>query len=180
MRSACVTNGGRDERRHALDSSFIAAAAVVFSALQPSASPPGDWNPCRQSDHRLELWAGQRRIRSYTVAIGMGGLGPKQFEGDMTTPVGTYDPRSSARSLPPLLNVSYPNHEDRRRFDELKRSGAVPKGRGIDSTASTAWATEPGRAQGVDWTAGCIAVDDAEIDKIARLVTNGTRLVIQD
>jgi murein L,D-transpeptidase YafK len=137
-----------------------------------------------KSDHRLELLAGAEVVRSYRVALGSGGAGPKRFEGDRTTPVGTY--RVSGR-IPGLfrrfLVVSYPNEEDRARFADLKRRGEVPLGRGVGHGIGIHGVGRPG-LDGVhkesDWTLGCVALDDAEIDEVASLVRDGTRIVITD
>jgi murein L,D-transpeptidase YafK len=137
-----------------------------------------------KSDHKLELWAGKKLLKTYKVAVGAGGLGGKQYEGDMKTPVGTYT--IFARQTAPFhrfLNVSYPNAEDKKRFAELAKKGEVPKGRGIGGEIGVHGVGTKalnGIHKKTDWTAGCIALDDAEIDEVAKLVPNGTKLVVTD
>ena len=137
-----------------------------------------------KSDHRLELVAGGEVVKSYRVAIGSGGAGPKRFEGDATTPVGTYRVTGRFKGLfHQFMVVSYPNEEDRRRYAELKASGEVPPGRGVGHSIGIHGVGQKD-AQGVhkerDWTLGCIALDDAEIDEVSRLVKDNTRIVITD
>jgi murein L,D-transpeptidase YafK len=129
-----------------------------------------------KSDHRLELRAGAALVKSYKVAIGPGGAGPKRWQWDMTTPVGSY--RLTGRfkgSFHQFLGVSYPNKEDLQRFAELKAQGVVPPGRTVGDSIGI-----HGGGSDSDWTAGCIAVQDEEIDEISSLVRDGTRIVITD
>jgi murein L,D-transpeptidase YafK len=137
-----------------------------------------------KSDHKLTLVAGDHVVKSYRVAIGSGGMGPKRFEGDKTTPVGTYHVKSRIPGLfHRFLEVSYPNDEDRARYAELKKRGEVPPGRsvgfgiGIHGVGDPAW---QGKHKETDWTHGCIALDDDEIDEVARLVKDGTKIIITD
>jgi murein L,D-transpeptidase YafK len=138
-----------------------------------------------KSEHRLELVAqGGRVIKTYKVALGSGGAGPKRFEGDKVTPVGTYHVKGRFKGLfHQFLNVTYPNDEDRARFADLKRKGEVPAGRtvgfgiGIHGVGQRDWNNVHKQS---DWTHGCIALDDAEIDELSRLVPDDTTLVITD
>lgn len=137
-----------------------------------------------KSDHTLKLVAGTDVVKTYKVAIGSGGMGPKRFEGDMTTPVGTYKVAGRWKGLfHQFLNVSYPNDEDKKRYAALKAKGVVPAGAGvgfgigIHGTGNKAW---NGVHKLSDWTAGCIALDDAEIDEVSKLVKEGTKIVITD
>ncbi|MGK4003189.1 L,D-transpeptidase family protein [Sorangium sp. So ce1036] len=137
-----------------------------------------------KSDHTLELVAGDEILKTYRVAIGPGGPGPKRYEGDRRTPVGTY--RVAGRfkgQFHRFLLVSYPNEEDRRRFAALKRLGEVPPGRGIGHSIGihgVGGRQSAGVHKESDWTLGCVALDDDEIDEIARLTPDGTRIVITD
>jgi murein L,D-transpeptidase YafK len=137
-----------------------------------------------KSDHRLELVAGDRVVKRYRVALGSGGAGPKRFEGDKTTPVGTYRITSRFKGLfHQFLNVSYPNDDDRTRFAALKKEGEVPLGRGVGHSIGIhgVGASElSGVHKESDWTHGCIALDDAEIDELGRLVKDDTPVVITD
>ena len=137
-----------------------------------------------KSDHTLKLLAGSDVIKTYKVAIGSGGMGNKNYEGDKTTPVGTYRMTSRFKGLyRQFLNVSYPNEEDKKRFAALKARGGVPAGRGVGSAigihgvGNKAWNKVHKLA---DWTHGCIALDDDEIDEIVRRVKDGTKVVITD
>lgn len=134
--------------------------------------------------HRLDLVADGQVVQSYRVALGPGGPGPKRMEGDRVTPVGTYRIVGRIKGLyHQFLTVSYPNDEDRARYADLRRRGLVPpgvgvgNGIGIHGTGHKDW---NGAHKDSDWTLGCIALDDAEIDEIAGKVKDGTKVVITD
>jgi len=161
--------------------------AAASSGARPVASPVApvvDEIRIDKSDHALALYAAGKPVRVYTIAIGSGGAGPKQMEGDMVTPVGTYRVAGRFKGLfHQFLTVSYPNDEDRRRFAERKERGLVPPGVtvgfgiGIHGVGRKEW---NGVHKKSDWTAGCVALDDDEIDEIAALVRDGTKIVITD
>ena len=126
----------------------------------------------------MELLAGGKVIRTYKVALGQGGLAPKEREGDARTPEGHYfvDSRNAASQYHKALHVSYPNPDDRKRAAKLgvAPGGAVmihglPNGKG--------WIGAGHRLY--DWTLGCVAVTDQEIDEIWNLVPVGTPVEIR-
>jgi murein L,D-transpeptidase YafK len=134
--------------------------------------------------HQLDLVSGGEVVKTYRVALGPGGAGPKRMEGDKVTPVGTYRIVGRIKGLyHQFLTVSYPNDEDRRRHADLRQRGLVPPGVGVGSgigihgTGHKDW---NGVHKESDWTLGCIALDDAEIDEVASRVKDGTPVVIRD
>ncbi|HVY46751.1 MAG TPA: L,D-transpeptidase family protein [Minicystis sp.] len=133
--------------------------------------------------HTLELVAaGGEVAKTYRVALGPGGAGPKRMEGDRVTPVGRYHVSGRIKGLfHEFLIVSYPNADDVRRYAAAKRRGEIPKGRGVGNGIGIhgVGGPAPGHKDS-DWTNGCIALDDAEIDEVARLVPDGTPIVITD
>jgi hypothetical protein len=69
------------------------------------------------------------------------------------------------------------------RFAERKRRGEVPAGRGIGHSIGihgVGGSQYAGTHKQNDWTLGCIALDDDEIDEVARLSPDGTKIVITD
>jgi len=135
--------------------------------------------------HRLHLLAGETVVKSYSVALGYGGAGPKLREGDGVTPIGTYKITGRLPTSPwhLLLGVSYPNYEDVKRFARLKAAGEVPHdaniGFGIALHGRRSDMAD-GQHKKSDWTLGCIAVDNHEIEEISRLVKTGTTITIVD
>ncbi len=129
-------------------------------------------------DHVMELLAGGKVIRTYKVALGQGGLAPKQREGDARTPEGHYviDARYEHSAYHKALHVSYPNAEDRKHSAKL----GVPPGGAIMIHGLPNGKTWVGAKHRLyDWTLGCIAVTDQEIDEIWTLVAVGTPVEIR-
>jgi len=161
---------------------LTAALLAVFAlAAPPAPQPPlqkADSILILKRDHVMQLLAGGKIIRTYKVALGSGGLEPKEREGDARTPEGHYiiDARYAQSHYHKALHVSYPNTEDRARAAKLGVSpgGAImihglPNGKGWVGAAHRLY----------DWTLGCIAVTDEEIDEIWNLVPVGTPVEIR-
>lgn len=158
-------------------SSIVAATPPPPTATH-AAAQRADSILILKKDHVLELLAGGRVIRTYKVALGSGGLARKDRQGDGRTPEGHYiiDSRNEHSAYHKALHVSYPNGEDRRRAASLGVSPGgdimihgLPNGKG--------WIGAAHRT--VDWTLGCIAVTDAEIDEIWNMVPAGTPVEIR-
>ncbi len=126
----------------------------------------------------LKLYSDGRLLKTYKIALGPNANGPKEREGDGRTPEGRYviDSRKKDSGFHRALHLSYPNDEDRRRARRLGVSpgGAImihglPNGMGAIGRAHVAR----------DWTQGCIAVTNEEIEELWRVVPNGTRVEIK-
>ncbi len=139
--------------------------------------------------HTMTLFArrddGEATLATYRVAIGPGGAGEKLREGDSVTPVGHYHivfKKPSAYRVFMLLD--YPNADDRARFAKLKASGALPKAARIGGDVGIHGAPPQPEWKTIhkdyDWTLGCVAVDDEEIESIAKIVPEGTPVDIRD
>jgi murein L,D-transpeptidase YafK len=151
---------------------------AVLTTLRPAAAPKADSVLILKKDHLLELLAGGKVIRTYKVALGQGGLAPKQQEGDARTPEGRYtiDAHNANSHYHRALHVSYPNAEDRKRAAKL----GVPPGGAImihGLPNGMGWVGAAHRLY--DWTLGCSAVTDDEIDEIWELVPVGTPVEIR-
>jgi murein L,D-transpeptidase YafK len=131
-----------------------------------------------KKDHVLELLKGGKVIRTYKVALGRGGLAPKEREGDGRTPEGHYiiDSRNAESHYHKALHISYPNAEDSKRAAKL---GVAPGGaimiHGLPN--GMGWLGAAHRLY--DWTLGCIAVTDQEIDEIWDMAPTGTPVEIR-
>ena len=131
-----------------------------------------------KSARRLSIFRDGSQIKTYRIALGRNPLGPKQEEGDMKTPEGIYkiDGRNPQSSFHLALHISYPSDEDDKRaaahgvsagFDIMIHG--IQNGRG--------WIGAFHRWK--DWTAGCIAVTDEEIEELWRVTPDGTRIEIR-
>ena len=131
-----------------------------------------------KSTRTLTLLANGRVIRSYKVALGGAPLGAKQQQGDHKTPEGFYvlDRRNPKSRFYKSIHISYPNEQERQ---NAARLGVDPGGdimvHGLPN--GFGWLGVTHRA--MDWTDGCIAVTDKEIDEIWDLVRDGTPIEIR-
>jgi murein L,D-transpeptidase YafK len=152
-----------------------------FAAQQPpspAAMQKADSILILKKDHVLELLSRGKVIRTYKVALGQGGLAPKQREGDARTPEGHYviDTRNEASHYHRALHVCYPNAEDRKR---AATAGVAPGGAIMIHGLPNGMEKIGAAHRLYDWTLGCIAVTDDEIDEIWKLVAVGTPVEIR-
>jgi len=127
---------------------------------------------------RLTLMAGRQRLKTYRVALGGAPVGSKEQEGDQRTPEGSYliDHHKPDSAFHLALHISYPNPADLARANErgVAPGGDImihglPNGRG--------WIGKWHRLH--DWTSGCIALTDPQIEEIFRAVPDGTPIEIR-
>ncbi|KIC20571.1 L,D-transpeptidase family protein [Leisingera sp. ANG-Vp] len=127
---------------------------------------------------KLYLLHNDEILREYEVELGFAPLGHKQFEGDGKTPEGTYliDRRNPNSSYHLSVGISYPNGQDRA---HARAQGKRPGGE-IFIHGQPNNTKERKRAARVDdWTAGCIAVTNEEIEEIYAMVQNGTTIALR-
>lgn len=158
------------------------AVALSFATVSAS-SAPAVWPPpmapaseqidairVDKSERKMELLRGGKVVRRYRVVLGDAPLGHKRQQGDERTPEGRYTItfRNGASRYHLSLRVSYPNAAD----------AAWAKAHGVDPGGDIMihGGTPPGYAR--DWTDGCIAVTNVEIEEIWRLVPVGTPITI--
>lgn len=127
---------------------------------------------------QLVVVKGDDEIASYAVDLGLGGIDSKTRAGDAFTPEGRYkvtEERNIGQTrYHRALMLDYPNAEDQARFKALQRSGAVAKNVRIGSNIEIHG--EGGREQ--DWTQGCVALRNADMDTLVGLVGVGTKVTI--
>jgi murein L,D-transpeptidase YafK len=115
--------------------------------------------------------------RSYRIALGRSPVGAKARQGDGRTPEGDYviDSRNAKSRFHRALHISYPGPPDRTRAATL----GIDPGGDIMIHGLPRWATLLGRAHRLlDWTEGCIALTNEEIDELWDLVPDGTPIRI--
>lgn len=138
--------------------------------------PPVTQVVVNKSDRQMHFISGQSVLKSYNIHLGNQPIGEKQFEGDGKTPEGLYfidrfNPRSAYHLS---VGINYPSPQDSARAMAVGRKPGGDifiHGRGPDGTK----AKRDGKA---DWTAGCIAVDDTEIEEIYAMLATGTQISI--
>jgi murein L,D-transpeptidase YafK len=131
-----------------------------------------------KSERKLTLYRGGRPLKSYQVALGGAPEGDKRCQGDQRTPEGTYrinlKNRTSQYHL--SLRISYPDATDRA---EARRLGCSPGGDIFIHGLAKKFAYLGSLHRASDWTLGCIAVTNAEIEEIWAAVDVGTVVEIR-
>lgn len=121
-----------------------------------------------KADRKMFLISGDKVVKEYKIGLGGNPVGKKRFEGDGKTPEGLYFiDRQNPRSAYHLsVGLSYPNPQD--------RAYAESQGRKPGGDIFIHGRAGKDKGRGTDWTAGCIAVTDREIEDIYKMVAVGT------
>ena len=131
----------------------------------------------KKRERTLTLLNHGKVIKTYKVALGGNPEGPKTQQGDHRTPEGLYtlDRRNQHSQFYRSIHLSYPNAQDSSRAHKL---GVSPGGdimlHGLPN--GYGWIGSGHRSR--DWTDGCIAVTNEEMDEIWRAVPDGTPIEI--
>jgi L,D-peptidoglycan transpeptidase YkuD (ErfK/YbiS/YcfS/YnhG family) len=122
---------------------------------------------------RLSLLSKGEVIKTYRIALGGNPVGPKERQGDNKTPEGAYtiDSRNGNSGFHLSLHISYPNAQDKKRAREL---GVSPGGNIMIHGIKNGFAPVGASHAETDWTEGCIAVTNQEMEEIYKFVPNGT------
>jgi murein L,D-transpeptidase YafK len=164
----------------------ILIAALAFTCCLPvwsktvrAAGPPqADRIVIVKSERTMTLFRKGQVLKTYKVALGYAPVGPKMRRGDYKTPEGLYtiDSRNPGSHYHLALHISYPNAADRERAKKARVDPGdaimihgLPEGEG--------WLGALHRK--VDWTWGCVAVTDHEIEEIWSMVPLGTVVEIK-
>jgi murein L,D-transpeptidase YafK len=126
----------------------------------------------------MYLRSGETTIKTYSIALGKEPVGHKEFEGDHKTPEGEYliNDKTEKSDYYKNLGISYPNQNDIDHAQNLQKlPGGMIKIHGFKHDFEGD--QEEGKKK--DWTAGCIAVTNAEMDEIYSLVEINTPIFIQ-
>ena len=131
-----------------------------------------------KSKRRLHVYSNGELIKTYKISIGRNPKSDKEFEGDKRTPEGLYfiNDKNPKSGYYKNLGISYPNKQDIEYASKIgKKSGGQIKIHGLKN--GLAWI---GRIHLLmDWTAGCIALTNKEIDELYYTVKIGTTIEIK-
>jgi len=161
----------------------IASLAVLLTfANRVDASLPPDAIADRvvidKSARTLTLYRTGRELATYPVSLGRAPIGPKESEGDRRTPEGTYviDEHRSESRFHRALHISYPRPDQ----IEAARAQGIDPGSAIMIHGLRNGLGFLGKMHRIaDWTAGCIAVTNPEMDAIFDAVPDGTPIEIR-
>lgn len=171
---------------------FVLGLVVLWLTAAPSAHLPARPKPAtrvliKKEAHTLTVFAGDEALVTYRVAIGPGGPGYKKQEGDKITPVGRFHVIAHQPSkYRTFLRLDYPTAADRARFADLKARGELPSDAtiggdiGIHGPPLAVPGPLKSTLKEMDWTLGCIALNDDEIQELAAAVKDGTVVDIED
>jgi murein L,D-transpeptidase YafK len=131
-----------------------------------------------KAERRMELLSRDVVLRRYFIALGANPVGHKSREGDERTPEGHYvlnwrNPRSASYKS---IHVSYPDEADK---EAARKAGVSPGGMIMIHGQPNGFGWAAWVIQWFDWTDGCIAVTNAEMDEIWEMVDNGTPIEIR-
>jgi len=131
-----------------------------------------------KSRRQLLAYAAGKLIKIYSVSLGRDPVGTKVYEGDDKTPEGSYtiNDKNPNSSFHKSLGISYPNQQDLAKAKQLgKAAGGDIKIHGLRNDQGYI-----GRFQRwKDWTTGCIALTNEEIDDLYKHTAVGTPIVIE-
>ena len=126
----------------------------------------------------MQLMLNDEVIRTYRIALGKNPVGPKKKAGDCRTPEGLYiiDRHNNVSAFYKSLHISYPNTKD---LDSARHDGHPTGGnilihglpKGFEDLGDIHFRR--------NWTKGCIAVSNQEMDEIWQLVPDGTPIEIK-
>lgn len=127
---------------------------------------------------QVHIYRGGRAVGSFPAELGANGLRRKEHSGDRATPEGRYRVTQrknghSTRYYKALL-INYPNDEDRMRFALGKVRGSIPSRVGIGNLIEI----HGEGGQGHDWTDGCIALANSDMDRVFAAANEGTPVTI--
>jgi murein L,D-transpeptidase YafK len=159
----------------ALTGGFLLGACATTPPTSPfvASRARADHVVVYKSARSMHLLQGGRAITSYRVALGFEPEGHKQRDSDGRTPEGVYwiDRRNPRSAFFLSIGLSYPNAQDVAR---ARAMGVMPGG-----NIFIHGEPNDGRyARGTDWTAGCIAISNAEMEEVWALVPTGTQITV--
>jgi len=131
-----------------------------------------------KSKRKMLVYSEGKLLKTYKIALGRNPIGHKEFEGDFKTPEGIYEinAKNPNSGYHKNLGVSYPNEKDIAHAKSLGKSpGGHIKIHGIRNGSGFISKFQRWK----DWTAGCIALTNEEVDELYEVVKIGTKIEIK-
>jgi len=125
-------------------------------------------------ERKLTVYKGGAAYKAYEVGLGFNGLSDKLHAGDNATPEGEYRviKKVSPSRFGKALLINYPNEEDIKKFNEAKKKGYLTPASRIGGLIEIHGGGKDGLTQ------GCVALDDAEMEELFRMIPIGTPVTI--
>ena len=162
--------------RFAVKSAWLGAALSLWG--QALAAESADEILIDKSDRRLFVMHEGKAIATYRIRLGQSPVGDKMQQGDSRTPEGRYviDRRNAGSQYHLSLGLSYPDAADRA---EARAMGVLPGGDIFIHGLPNGWTGFYVLHLLFDWTDGCIAISNADIDALWTISPVGTTVLIQ-
>jgi|HubBroStandDraft_1064217.scaffolds.fasta_scaffold00024_88 hypothetical protein len=162
---------------------FTLAISLTFGSMASQSVPrtvlpPSDRVVVLKRERKLELFSQGKVIKTYRIALGGDPIGPKTRQGDHKTPEGVYvlDFRNAHSRFYRAIHISYPNEHDRA---VARQKGVSPGGDVFVHGLPNGFGAIGAAHRLKEWTDGCIAVTDEEMDEIWKTVSDGTKIEIR-
>ena len=158
--------------------------ALVLLAIAATASA-GDRAPAlgdrvviEKAKRTLTVYSGARRLARFYVALGKDPVGRKLCQGDNRTPEGLYyvSGRKEKSDFHRALRLSYPSEAD---LDRAREAGCEPGGDIMIHGLKEDWGIANKLHRRTDWTRGCVAVTNEEIEELWALLPDGVAVEIR-
>ncbi|KAA0693235.1 hypothetical protein DT594_15285 [Halopseudomonas laoshanensis] len=156
---------------------YILGLAMLLAILPAQAAPTIDKVLVHKAERRLEVISAGQVIKQYRISLGRQPLGHKQQQGDQRTPEGIYsiDWRHESPQFNLSLHLDYPNLKDR---TAAYKQGVDPGGMIMIHGTPIDEEYPEWFFKGLDWTNGCIALNNADMRALWELVPDGTLVEI--
>lgn len=152
---------------------------LAFILLLPSiAYSAVDLVKVDKSERKMYLIENGATLKEYSISLGGNPQGHKEQEGDQRTPEGDYvlDYVKEDSSYYRSMHISYPNQADKQRANSM---GVSPGGFRMVHGQKNGFGWLSSITQKFDWTDGCIAITNKEMDEFLGLVNVGTKIIIE-
>lgn len=152
--------------------------SLIFALLSSSLFAQVDLVKVDKSENKMYLFDNGKVVKKYHVAFGGNPKGHKEREGDQKTPEGSYtlDYKKEHSSYYRAMHISYPNTLDTQR---AKSKGVSPGGFIMVHGQRNWFALLSPITQKFNWTNGCIALTNSQMDEFMDLVKTGTEIYIE-
>lgn len=153
-------------------------ALLLFALAQPAGAEEAvTLIRVLKGEHKLQLLAGEKRLYEFHAAFGDNPVGHKQQEGDERTPEGRYviDARNPHSAYYKSLHISYPNAGDRA---AARARGVRPGGLIMIHGQKNGYGHLAAITQRTNWTDGCIALRNEDMEIVWQQVALGTTIEI--
>jgi murein L,D-transpeptidase YafK len=126
----------------------------------------------------LQLYKNGEILRRFNIELGANWVGPKRQQGDMATPEGMYkivDVKQNGQTkYYKAFLLDYPNEADKMSFTLQKKEGLISQ----DAKIGNLIEIHGSGGKGIDWTSGCVALKDSDMDVLIKMCPKGTKVTI--